>query len=265
MSTYQDTQNAQIEESGAALVALCDKLAAAGATSATANWWGAGDEGSVQEGALFTTVDGKEVALDLDDLTDEFILAVEAHLEARYGGWYNEDGGGGHIEVNVVDRTFEITHGWNVEHQTTVTVTAPAQVEQPLEAIQKDMNAAYAEAAELRKRAEMIEALWSGALLLEIADKYPEGAIRGYWFETESVYNDQGGYFDTVRVVADTDEVKAGDADPEDDHDLMGTFSPDGITALFGKLGDLDPIGEEIVMSLDQLRTRVQALRTQTS
>lgn len=254
-----EQQQQEIQESGAAIVALCPRLAAAGVHLATADWWGSGDEGSVQEAGLFSAGENGNQGppLSLPDLEQELVDAVEEHLGVRYGSWYDNEGGQGRIEIRPQENKIELTHGWTVENTITETIVAPDQLEQPLEALQKDMNQAYVEAAELRQRAELMEAKWAGTMLLKIADEYPEGCVTGYSYETESVYDDQGGYFDTVSLVAEFDESKLSEGDPSPEHDdeLMGTFGVAGIVALFGDTG------ENTVLSLDQLRERINGIR----
>lgn len=84
-----------------------------GLTSVEVIWYGSGDEGGIDQIHPFR---GTEL---VGDLPNEVIQTIdEAIFEAlgsRYGAWYDNEGGSGQAQIDVVGGTLALNHGWGGE------------------------------------------------------------------------------------------------------------------------------------------------------
>jgi hypothetical protein len=112
--------------------------------------------------------------------------------------------------------------------------------------------------------AALAEAEWLRLKVLELADTHP--GLRAISLTTESVYDDEGGYYDTVSTGATVDAEAPGQEQAyEDDGDPEEALMEDQITpecaqAIAGALGLEDDGDGGIEVTVAQLRgTRFEA------
>ena len=252
MSTSTDTDT--LAEHEAAIEALYDKLASVGVVYATADWYGGGDEGSVQQTDYFgpPADDGTQTEMDVPaDLDKEVAEAVDEYVMALYGGWYNEDGGAGQAQIEVLERKTTIKHAWTDTHDEPVMPHVVGYTPTPLEVAQYHLTEAAARQWTATQQTDQAEARYCALVLLQLADEYPAGVVTGITWEEDWNSDDEGGFFSSPSVWVESDstvpgyyEAIAEKGEPNDSDDLYQFSS--GALALLGE--------ENKTISLDVLR-----------
>lgn len=260
MSSTVDQHQSEISRTGAEIVSLIDELAAAGAVWVRVEWHGSGDEGAIDDVTLMATPPSADnpLVLNLPDLEQKVYDAVSDHLEARYGSWYDGDGGTGSLEIDVPTRDVRIEHGWYEEALTWEYLSDPTALEPTDRDLETTLTAAAQEARDAIAKANRLEAAVTGTHLLRWADEYG-GAITGFSYEVDWSTDDEGGFFSTATVTAKSDDDKLTDEVIEllgypDDDMRAYEYGVDALAVLFDER-------EDTVMTLDEIRAAVEKNR----
>lgn len=104
---------------------LCEAMRAAGVKHVTIEYSGSGDEGFM--GDVSYQGDGGTELPDTEPLLAEWSALHDRALEAAgLDGYWNNDGGCGHISLNVETGELTISHGW---YETVYNEDGPKEVD----------------------------------------------------------------------------------------------------------------------------------------